>query len=57
MIVALATVVNLTAVKNRPASIPSVTPPQTESRMWTRVIGVLRAASTATTTIANSRKR
>ena len=57
MMVALATVVNFTAVKKRPASMPRVTPPQMEWRMWTRVMGIRRAASTALITIAKSRKR
>ena len=55
--VALATVVNLMAVKKRAASTPSVSPPQSECRMASRVMGAFRTARYADTTIPKSRNR
>ena len=55
--VALATVVNLMAVKKRAASMPSVSPPQNEYRKASRVRGIFLTARYAAITIPNSKNR
>ena len=52
MIVTLAMVVSWTATMNRPVTAPNERPPHNECRIPARVMGVRRAASTVTITIA-----
>ena len=50
MMVTFAMVVSLTAVMNRPTTVPNERPPHNECRMPARVIGVRLTASTVAIT-------